>query len=109
MANKYVLHNTVIVKATFTKLVDPFAATLVYAAYDPAAPTLTLRKPDGTELVYVYPADSAITKPSATTGKYYASILPDLPGLWRWQWKDPDVTAPGLIEGSFTITSPKIP
>lgn len=108
MSNKYTLGNTVVITAIFEKLSDPFASPPTYAVYDPATPTLTLQRPDATEILYTYPASGQITKPASTTGRYFGTIKPDMAGTWRYQWKDPDAVTPGLIEGSFTVAAAKV-
>lgn len=54
-------------------------------ATDPTAVTLTIDRPDGTELVYGWPsagADGTLTKES--TGRFYADVQVTQAGLWEY-------------------------
>lgn len=55
-------------------------------ATDPTAVTLTIRKPDGTRLVYGWPGagvSGTLTRESA--GRFYANVAIDQSGTWQWR------------------------
>lgn len=55
-------------------------------AVDPATVTLTVKRPDGTSLVYGWPltgADGLLTR--ETTGRFYAEIALSQAGRWRYR------------------------
>lgn len=60
--------------------------TLAGTATDPTAVTLTIRKPDGDQLVYGWPsagADGTLTRESA--GRFYADVAIDQSGMWAYR------------------------
>lgn len=61
-------------------------ATLAGTATDPTVVTLTVEKPDGSQLVYGYPsagADGTLTKES--TGRFYRDVTLDQSGMWSYR------------------------
>jgi hypothetical protein len=67
---------------------EPFT-NLAGAATDPTAVTLTIQKPDGSELVYAWPTPGvgqlSLTKEAAQTGRFYADVVIDQAGRWRYK------------------------
>lgn len=62
--------------AAFTALDD--------VATDPTTVTLTIKRADGTTLVYGYPTpadDGSLTREG--TGRFYRDVTCDVPGVWR--------------------------
>lgn len=119
MPTKVIAGNTIVLTWTAKELTDPFASPPTYDAYDPATPTLILEDQDGQETPYTYPASSVIKRPTTRggqvfdptgSGQYYAVVKTTtaMIGSWKYQWRDPDADTPGLIEGAFTVTAPKI-
>lgn len=118
MATKVIAGNTIVLTWTAAKLTNPFGP--VYTPYDPTLPTLILEDPAGGKTTYTYPASSQIARPTTKdgvafdpvgSGEYFAAIGTTgatLIGPWKYQWKDPDATTPGLVEGTFTVSAPKI-
>jgi hypothetical protein len=98
-------------------LSDPFTTPPLYTPYDPDTPTLTVEDQSGANRkVYTYPADPEIGRPTTKNGQpfdptgsgEYFAVLKNDQNTWKYQWKDPDLETPGLIEGSFTVTAPKV-
>ena len=61
-------------------------ANLAGTATDPTAVTLTVEKPDGTELVYGWPsagANGTLTRESA--GRFYFDVTLNASGRWRYR------------------------
>lgn len=119
MATKVVAGNTIVLTWIAKKLDDAFAVPPTYIAYDPAIPTLTLEDEQGNKTPYTYPTDAIIKRPTTKngqafnatgSGEYYAAIPTTIGmvGTWKYQWKDPDAGLPGLVEGTFTVSAPKI-
>lgn len=80
---------------TSKKSVTPPPNTLI----DPAAVTLTIRKPDKTVETRTYGV-SGITR--IETGKYKASIALTQEGTYHWRWKgDSGPNQVGVQTGSF--------
>ncbi len=100
----YTLGGTHTVRVTFEQLSDAF--TEAYAAYDPARPTFILRRPDGMTATYTYPTSTQVTHPGTIVGRYLATFIRDQPGVWEWEWKDPDATHPGGAYGAFRVEAP---
>jgi hypothetical protein len=51
---------------------------------DPTTVTLTIKRADGTSLIYGYPTpgvDGSLTRES--TGRFYRDVTCDVPGVWR--------------------------
>lgn len=65
---------------------------------DPTEVRLTIRKPDGTQLVYVWPTADVdeldLTKEDAATGRFYADVEIDQAGNW-----------PIRLQGTGTVTA----
>lgn len=119
MATKVVAGNTIVLTWIAKKLDDAFAVPPRYIPYDPATPTLILQDQNGVKTTYTYPADPIIKRPTTKdgqpfdptgSGEYYAAIPTtiDMVETWKYQWKDPDAGLPGLVEGTFTVSAPKI-
>jgi hypothetical protein len=67
-------------------------------AVDPGTVTLTLEGPDGVD---VTPSVTENGTRPADTGKYIASHVVNMYGLWKWRW---ETTSPILVkQGSFTV------
>jgi hypothetical protein len=106
-AKKYVLGNAVIIPFVTEKIVDPYAETITYAAYDPVDNVyIVFENEANVETTITYP-DSRITK-SVGVGKFYVIFKPDVIGKWRWKWVDPSSATPLVIDGSFTIIASKV-
>lgn len=61
-------------------------ADIAGTATDPTAVELAIQKPDGSQLVYGWPAagtDGTLTRESA--GRFYADVLIDQSGTWRFR------------------------
>jgi hypothetical protein len=59
---------------------------LAGVATDPSAVTLTVQKPDGSELVYGWPSagtNGTLTRESA--GRFYFDVIIDQAGRWRFK------------------------
>lgn len=73
-------------------------------ATDPTAVTLSVRKPDGTRLVYGWPSDGAngaVVKDE--TGRFHVDVLLDQAGNWLYRLAGTgDVTA--AAEGYLTVS-----
>jgi hypothetical protein len=58
-------------------------------ATDPTAVLLTIQKPDGSQVIYAWPTpgagQSALTKEAAQTGRFYADVILNQAGTWRWR------------------------
>ena len=50
---------------------------------DPTTVTIKIKKPDGTEIPYVYDVDAVYR---TETGKYYYDLTFDASGRWYWRW-----------------------
>lgn len=61
---------------------------LAGTATDPSAVTLIVKRPDGTQTVYAWPTpgagQSALTKEGGQTGRFYAEVVIDQGGTWRY-------------------------
>jgi hypothetical protein len=79
--------NPLVDPATGQPLASPPAAfTTAGAATDPTTVTLTIERPDGTLLVYGWPASGAngtLTRESA--GRFYIDVTYDLAGNWEYR------------------------
>lgn len=60
---------------------------------------LRLTRPDDGTVVTV-----TVGNPPVVTGYYSADIIPDAPGLWRYEWKTTDPSL--VLEGSFNADPP---
>jgi hypothetical protein len=69
-------------------------------AADPTVITVKYADPTGAITTLVYDTDAAVGREE--TGAYYADLVPDRAGIWRYRW-----TGSGAItsaaEGSFTV------
>lgn len=79
--------NPLIDPSTGQALAAPAAAFTVNGApTNPTAVTLTIQKPDGTQLVYAWPTPGAgqftLQQEAGQTGRFYADVLIDQPGYW---------------------------
>lgn len=86
----------------------PSAFTIGGAATDPTAVTLTVQKPDGTQLVYGYPsagADGTLVRESA--GRYYVDISITQAGKWLWRLRGTGAVATA-VESSLRVDRQKV-
>lgn len=78
--------NPLVDPVTGSALASPQPAfTVGGVAVDPTAVTLTIKKPDGTFLVYGYPSagtDGTLTREAA--GRYWYDVVIDMAGRWEF-------------------------
>lgn len=71
------------------------------AAIDPSTVTFETMSPRNLRSTYVYGTSSQIGK--ASTGNYYADIVPDEPGRWQFRWVTTGTGTAIVQEGDFII------
>lgn len=72
-------------------------------ATDPTAVTLTVQRPDATQLIYGYPSagtDGTLTRESA--GRFYRDVILDAAGVWYWRL-DGTGAVTAAAEGAFYV------
>lgn len=84
------------------------AFTTGNVATDPTTVTLTLQRPDTTQLVYGWPAagpNGTLTREAA--GRFYRDLVIDQSGKWRWKLAGTGAVA-AVQEGSFSVQTSKV-
>jgi hypothetical protein len=98
------LGNPSIDPATGQALAAPPAAfTTGGVATDPTTVTLTVKKPDGTLLVYGWPtpgATGSLTREAA--GRFYADVLLTIKGVWKYELAGTGAVTT-VEQGSFAV------
>jgi hypothetical protein len=74
-------------------------------AVDPTTVTFSSSSPGGTLTSYVYDTDDEVGK--ASTGNYYADIVPDESGRWHFRWKTTGSGTAIATEGDFIVQASK--
>lgn len=74
-------------------------------AVDPTTVTFSTYSPGGTLTSYVYDTDDEVGK--ASTGNYYADIVPDESGRWHFRWVTTGSGTAIATEGNFIVQASK--
>jgi len=96
---RFLINTSVTIWWTYQQLTNPYVNPPLRAYYDPATPTVAVKRPDGT---YVMPAPTPI-KWNATVGYYETVVKVDQIGFWAVEGSDPDATKPSGGIGHFEV------
>lgn len=94
---------------TGVALADPPSAFHVGGTdTDPTTVTLTIQKPDATQLIYGWPSAGASgTLVREAAGRFYADVLIDQAGTWRYKLRGTGAVAT-VEEGSLKVDRSKV-
>ena len=82
---------------------------LAGTAANPTTVTLRVLRPDGTTLVYGWPAAGADgTLANEATGRFYAEVTVDQSGLWRFRLESTG-TVIAAAEGTLRVDRRRVP
>ncbi len=79
--------------------------TAAGVATDPAALTVTVQSPTGTQTQYVYQSDEFPIR--AEAGEFYVDVTPTVAGKWAYQFRSTG-TGQAMDEGEFEVEPPRI-